>query len=65
MLIILLWLKKLKRILKLLNLKLIAESELPSIRVFWVKNTLKIGQEKYLWSILLYKKIVRLINLKI
>ena len=44
MLIILLLLKKLKRIIKLPNLRLIIESEFQSIRTFLVKVTLKIGQ---------------------
>ena len=52
MLIILLWLKKLRQILKLLSLKLMIGSELPSLRTFLVKVTLKIGQEKYLLLIL-------------
>ena len=51
-LIILLWLIKLKRITKLLNSKLMIESELLTIKIFLVKVTLKIGQEKYLLSIL-------------
>ena len=38
--------KKLGPILKLLNLKLMIESELLSIRIFLVMVTLKIGQEK-------------------
>ena len=38
--------KKLRSILKLLNLKLTIESELLSVRIFLVKITLKIGQEK-------------------
>ena len=42
-LIVIICLKKLKRILKLLILKLMVESELLSIR-----TSLKIGQEKYL-----------------
>ena len=46
-LITLLWLKKLRQILKLLNLKLMINSELLSIGIFLVKVTLKIGQEKY------------------
>ena len=42
--------KKLTRILKLLSLKLIRESQLLSIRMFSVKLTLEIVQEKYfLW----------------
>ena len=52
MLIFLLWLKKLRQILKLLSLKLMAESELLNIRIFLVSVTLKIGQEKYLlWTV--------------
>ena len=42
---ILIWLKKLRPILKLLSLKLMIESESLSIRIFLVKTTLKIGQE--------------------
>ena len=38
--------KKLRRILKLLNLKLMIESELLTIRIFLVMFTLKIGQKK-------------------
>ena len=52
MLIILLSLKKLRQILKLLNIKLMTDSELLSIRLFLVKVTLKTGQEKYLLLIL-------------
>ena len=48
MLIILLWLKKLSRVIKLLNLKLVIESELLSTEIFLGKFTPKIGQEKYL-----------------
>ena len=44
--------KKWKRIIKLLNFKLMIESELLSIRIFLVKVTLKIGQDKYLLLIL-------------
>ena len=40
--------KKLKRITKLLNFKLMTESELLSIRMFFVKVTLKIGQEIFI-----------------
>ena len=40
--------KKLRVILKLLNLKLMIESELQSIRIFLVKVTQKIGQEKFI-----------------
>ena len=47
MLIVLLWLKKLRRVLKLLNLKIMSESELPIIRKFLVNVTLRIDQEKY------------------
>ena len=45
--------EKLRPILNLLNLNLMIESELLNIRIFLVKVTLKIGQEKYLLSILL------------
>ena len=65
MLIILLWLKKLTKILKLLNWKLMIELELLSIRIFLVKATLKIGQEKYLLLIQFWKLILGLKNLKI
>ena len=44
--------EKLRPMLKLLSLKLMIESELLSIRIFLVKATLKIGQEKYLLLIL-------------
>ena len=44
MLIILLWLKKSRSILNFLNLKLMIESELLSIRIFLVKITLTFGQ---------------------
>ena len=54
MLIILLWLKKLRPILKLLSLKLMTESELLSMKIFLVK-TLKIGQEKYFLLIPFWK----------
>ena len=43
---------KIERILKLLNLKLVIESGLLSIRTLLVKVTLKIVQEKYLLSIM-------------
>ena len=65
MLIILLSLKKLKQIINLLNLKLMIESESQSIKIFLVTVTLKIGQEKYLLSILSWKLIHGLIKLKI
>ena len=42
-------LKKLGRILKLLSLTLIIESELLSINIFLVKATLKVGNKKYLF----------------
>ena len=57
MLTILLWLKKLRRILKLLSLKFI-EPELLSIRIFLVKVTLKIVWEKCLLLILVWKLIL-------
>ena len=47
MLIILLWLKKLRQILKFQRLKSMIESELLSKTIFLVKVMLKIGQEKY------------------
>ena len=40
--------KKLRRILKLIDLKLVIESELLSIRISLVKVTLKTGQDKYI-----------------
>ena len=52
MLSILPLLKNLKPILKLLILKLMIESELLKIIIFLVKILLKIGQEKYILSIL-------------
>ena len=62
MLIILLWVKKLRRILKFLILKLMMESELLSIRIFLVKVTLKIGKERYLVLTLFCKLILRRIK---
>ena len=47
------------------NLKLEIKSELLSIRIYLVNVTLKIGQEKYLLSILCRKLILGLIKLKI
>ena len=47
MLILLLGLKNLRPIVKLLNLMLMIELELLSIRIFLVKVTLKIDQKKY------------------
>ena len=41
------------------------ESELLSTGIFLVKVTLKIGQDKYLLSILFWKLILALIKLKI
>ena len=61
-LIILLWLKKLKRIIKLLNLKLMIQLELLNKKIFLVGITLKIGHEKYLLLILFWKLILGLIN---
>ena len=43
--------KKMRWMLKLLSLKLMKDSELLSRRIFLVKIILKIGQEKYLLSI--------------
>ena len=59
-----------EKILKLLTLKSVIELEWLSIKIFLVKVTLKIGQEKYLLSILLsvdfeVQLIVGLIKLKI
>ena len=62
-LMILLWLKKLRPILKLL--KLMIESELIIIRIFLVKATLKISQKKFLLLILFWSLILGLIKLKI
>ena len=44
--------EKMRPILKPLSLKLMIESELLSIRIFLVNDTLKIGQKKYLLLIL-------------
>ena len=41
------------------------ESELLSIRIFFVKVTVKIGQEKCLLLILFWKLLLRLMKLKI
>ena len=60
MLIVLLWLRKLRRFIKLLNSKL----ELLSIRIFLEKVTLKIGEGNYLLSIVL-ELILGLIKLMI
>ena len=57
--------KKMWRILKLLSLKLIIDSQLLIIRIFSVQVVLKIGQDKYLLSILVWKIILGLIKLKI
>ena len=51
MLVILFWIKKMRRILNLLNLKLMIESELLSMKIFLGNVTLKIRLEKYLLSI--------------
>ena len=56
------WLRKLREILTLLNLKEMIKSELLSIKMFLVKVTMKIGREKYLLSILFWKLILGLIN---
>ena len=56
--------KKLRRILHLLSLKLMIESKLLSIKVLLVKVTVKVGQEKFLLSILLRELILRLMKLK-
>ena len=54
MLIILLWLKKLNCKVP----KLVIESDKKSIRITLTKVALKIGQEKYLWLILIWKLIL-------
>ena len=54
MLTILPWLEE----LKLLNLNLMIESELLSIKIFLARVTLKIGQERYLLLILCWKPIL-------
>ena len=64
MLVILVWLKKLRPILNIWNLKSMIDSELLIVRIFLVKVTLKIGQEKYLLSILFWNLIFGFINLK-
>ena len=50
---------------KLLMLKLMIEPEILIIKIFSVKVALKIGQEKYLLSILFWKIILGLIKWKI
>ena len=62
--IILLWPKKLKPIVKFHNLELMIDSELQITKIFSVKVTLKIDQEKYL-LILFWKPILGLIKIKI
>ena len=62
MLIILLWLTKLKQIIKLLSLELIIEPESQSIRICLVKVRLKTGQEKYLLSILFWERTLDIQN---
>ena len=57
--------KKLSTILEFLNLKLMIESELLSIRMFLVKLTLKTGPEKYFFLILFWKLILGVIRLNI
>ena len=64
MLVILVWLKKLRPILNIWNLKSMIDSELLIVRIFLVKVTLKIGQEKYLLSILFWNLIFGFIKLK-
>ena len=63
--IILLWLKKLRRILKHLNLKLVEESVRKSIEMFWAKFTPKICQAKYLLMILCWKLMHERIEIKV
>ena len=64
MLVILVWLKKLRPILNIWNLKSMIDSELLIVRIFLVKVTLKIGQEKYLLTILFWNLIFGFIKLK-
>ena len=57
--------KKLLKLTNFLNFKLMIDSESKSIRIFIVKVAMKIGQEKYLLSIVLWKLILRYIKSKI
>ena len=57
--------KKFRQILKLLSLELVIETELLSVGILLVNVTLKIGQEKYLLSILCWKLVLGCIKLKI
>ena len=54
-----------EKIIKLLNLKLMIQLELLGTRIYLVKVTLNIGQEKYFLLILFLKLALGLINLKI
>ena len=56
--------EKIERVTKLLNLKLMIESELQSIRIFLVKVTLKIGHGRYLLLIPFWELIFGHIKLK-
>ena len=53
-LIILLWLNKLAKFLKVLSLKFATESQILSSKIFLAKVAMKIAQKKYLWLILSY-----------
>ena len=57
--------KKMKQVMKLLHSKQTKELELISIRVFLVKVTMEIVEEKSLLSILFWKLILGLTNLNI
>ena len=57
--------EKIEWILKLLSLKLMIESDVSSIRIFLVKLTLKIGQNKHLLLVLFWNLILGFIKLKI
>ena len=57
-------LQKIWKILKLLSLKLMRDSKLVSIRILFVKVTLKIGQGKYVLLILQWQLILEVIKLK-
>ena len=58
-------LRNLNRVIKLLSLKLVIESGLLSIKIFWAKVMLKSGPKKNLWFILWWKLIFGCVKLKI
>ena len=59
------WLRNLRQIIKFLILKVNIGSQLLSIWIFLIIVTLKIGQKKYLLSILIWKLILGYIKLNI